>query len=206
MFTLILSGNFTAKEEFLEVFVKDHKIPTYNIYKFGDGLKISEAREIKKNLALKSSDNRLIIVGENPSAEAQNALLKTIEELPEDTFFIFMSEALLLPTIFSRSQVVNLGEVDLSNLTILNFELNNSSASDTIVMVDELLSKGDKDLYATLILSLRKKILALAKLGHSKDTKRGIATYRKLLKYLVLTKTNNLNSRIAMERAFLELL
>ncbi|HVZ66831.1 MAG TPA: hypothetical protein VG917_01085, partial [Patescibacteria group bacterium] len=201
MFTLVLSGNSEAKNDFIEKFIKDEKIPSYNIYKFADGLKISDAREVKKVLSLKPvGGNRLIIIGEEPSVESQNALLKTIEELPDDTFFIFLSEKLLLPTIISRVKIINVGNSLPLESTII--ELNkNYSVSESILIVDKFFSsnKGN-DPYSDMILALRNKIIS----DLSKNNIQEVYVYLKMIKKLFghfsLVKFNNLNPRNAAER------
>lgn len=77
-------------------------------------LGIAEARKIKGHFSLKpySSKGRAVVL-ENASSltdEAQNALLKTLEELPEHAIFILAadSDSKLLPTVVSRCQIIHL--------------------------------------------------------------------------------------------------
>jgi hypothetical protein len=83
----------------------------------GKAIGIETIREIERFLSLKvpgadkSEHNRAVIV-ENAhllSTEAQNALLKTLEEPPSGTFIILTanSEQALLPTIRSRAQSIS---------------------------------------------------------------------------------------------------
>ncbi|HEY5152977.1 MAG TPA: hypothetical protein VII55_03310 [Candidatus Saccharimonadales bacterium] len=82
----------------------------------GKAIGIETVREIERFLSLKvPNDNRaglnraIIIEGANLlSVEAQNALLKTLEEPPVGTFIILTadSEQSLLPTIRSRTQAI----------------------------------------------------------------------------------------------------
>ena len=77
-------------------------------------LGIAEARKIKEFFSLKpySGKGRAVILEDatNLTPEAQNALLKTLEELPENALFILCanSDAHLLPTVLSRCQIINL--------------------------------------------------------------------------------------------------
>lgn len=79
-------------------------------------LGITEARKIKNHFSFKSFSGSIkAVVLEDASAltvEAQNALLKTLEELPEDALFILGadSEVTLLPTVVSRCLIVILTE------------------------------------------------------------------------------------------------
>lgn len=78
-------------------------------------LGISEARKIKEHFSLKpySAKGRGVVLEDALALtiEAQNALLKTLEELPKDALFILTasSDAKLLPTVLSRCQIINLG-------------------------------------------------------------------------------------------------
>lgn len=82
--------------------------------KDGEKLGIAEARKIKEHFSLKPySVKGRIVVLENGAAltiEAQNALLKTLEELPQEAILIFgaASDANFLPTILSRCQIIRL--------------------------------------------------------------------------------------------------
>lgn len=77
-------------------------------------LGIAEARKIKEFFSLKpySAKGRAVILEEasDLTTEAQNALLKTLEELPEHALFIMCanSDATFLPTVLSRCQIIRL--------------------------------------------------------------------------------------------------
>ena len=84
----------------------------------GKAIGIEAVREIERFLSLKvpdngqaASHNRAIIIQDAHllSTEAQNALLKTLEEPPSGTFIILTadSEQALLPTIRSRAQSIS---------------------------------------------------------------------------------------------------
>lgn len=86
-------------------------------------LGISEARKIKEHFSLKpySSKGRVVVLEDASSLtdEAQNALLKTLEELPEYALFIMCasSDATLLPTVLSRCQIVILQKISPQRTT-----------------------------------------------------------------------------------------
>jgi len=77
-------------------------------------LGIAEARIIKEHFSLKpySAKGRVVILedGSKLTDEAQNALLKTLEELPVQGLFILGadSDAKLLPTVVSRCQIIRI--------------------------------------------------------------------------------------------------
>ncbi|MBI4036296.1 hypothetical protein HY386_00255 [Candidatus Daviesbacteria bacterium] len=88
----------------------------------GEKVGIEQARKIKQYLSTKpyQSRGKVIIIedGSVMTAEAQNALLKTLEELPTETIILIGtdSEANLLPTVLSRCQTVRLTAPSKSEL------------------------------------------------------------------------------------------
>lgn len=101
------------------------KHPDVLYFKQGEKLGIAEARKIKEHFSLKpySAKGRTVVIeeAENLTLEAQNALLKTTEELPTDAVLILgaKSEANLLPTILSRCQVTR---IQNSEFKIQNYQ------------------------------------------------------------------------------------
>ena len=83
-------------------------------FKAGEKLGIGEARKIKEHFSLKpySAKGRTVVIEDASvmTVEAQNALLKTLEEPPEEAILILgaPSDANLLPTILSRCEITRL--------------------------------------------------------------------------------------------------
>lgn len=115
-------------------------------------LGIAEARKIKVHFSLKPySGKGRVVVLENASAltpEAQNALLKTLEELPKDALFLLgaNSDANFLPTILSRCQITYLNKPstsDVDNLEYLGIQkdiekLLNSNLEERFTYIEKL--------------------------------------------------------------------
>lgn len=82
--------------------------------KAGEKLGIAEARKIKMHFSLKpySAKGRVMVLEDASvlTIEAQNALLKTLEELPQEAMLILgaSSDANFLPTILSRCRIIHL--------------------------------------------------------------------------------------------------
>lgn len=88
----------------------------------GLNIKIEQAREVLEFLSLKSlSGNRVIIIDQAQSMNPQtaNSLLKTLEEPPEGTFFFLIAPSVagILPTIRSRSRIVQFHPLTIEELS-----------------------------------------------------------------------------------------
>lgn len=100
----IISSNNTKK--ILDFFVK--KISVHNLRVFGDLNKlftIDLSRAILKEVSKTSHDDKyILLLGNSFREEAQNALLKVLEESPPKTVFIIITENKngIIPTIRSR--------------------------------------------------------------------------------------------------------
>lgn len=96
--------------------------------------KIRELRHVLK-FKLRPQENRLIVIHEfeKTTAEAQNALLKLLEEPPVRTYYLIFASftSTLLPTVLSRCQVVH----DKSSKI-------NTNDSTTEKLIDQLLAAG----------------------------------------------------------------
>lgn len=81
-----------------------------------------ESDEIMKKLSLKSSEGgykiTLIWLPEKMQLACANKLLKLLEEPPEKTLFLLISEApeMILPTILSRTQRLNVRKIDEASM------------------------------------------------------------------------------------------
>jgi DNA polymerase III subunit delta' len=90
----------------------------------GDGatIKVETIRDIQKFISLKSFEGRakVVIIDEAQTMGAQgaNALLKTLEEPPEGSYFILVTSnrASILPTIQSRCQKILFGSLSQDEL------------------------------------------------------------------------------------------
>lgn len=135
----------TYIEEWRE-FVKNS--PYFNLNNWMDSIEVgnaqgmifaSEAAEIIKKLSLKTfeSDFKIMIIWlpEKMHQAAANKLLKMIEEPPEKTLFLLVSEEpdKVIPTILSRCQVVKIPSFrsrDIERYLVSRFNLNAEKAGD----------------------------------------------------------------------------
>lgn len=118
----------------------DKKIsnPYYHIYlENANNIKISSIREIRKFLSMNFDEvkYRIILISEAHlmNDEAQNALLKNLEEPPEGAIFILLTSNrnLLLDTIISRCWSVNfepLSTEDIISILTRNFSIDEGTS------------------------------------------------------------------------------
>jgi DNA polymerase III gamma/tau subunit len=159
--------------DYLDDFKKKNKVPDYFVTVFED-FKIADSRSLQKSISLKlaTGEKRMYIVS-NPTIEAQNSLLKSLEELPEDTFVFFTvpNKEDLLPTVISRSKIIDLGGV-----------------------------KPQEEEIEKTILRYRSEILAKIK-KDSTAPKTDFLKLKKLIQNYKLVKYNNVNKKLALDNS-----
>ncbi len=109
---------------------------------------IDEARELSARAygrALGEGNRVFIAVFPAITGEAQNALLKTLEEPPAHALFFLMTGAptALLPTLRSRAQMIELSDVELSVVSASAFL--KATPRERIEMLKPLLEKDEDD-------------------------------------------------------------
>jgi len=199
---ILLCGSKDAREKFLAEFISRHALPPIRIYTFSSILKIADVRYIQKILSYKTSFTQLFIISGEITLEAQNSLLKTLEELPDSTYIIFSysDSSNLLPTICSRAQLITLSS--------------SSETSAIIALADEIEKYIDSPLllYEKIENIVGKEnacdslIEALHYLLVADETKR-ITIYTVLKAIYIrypLIKHNNVSFKMSLDIAFLE--
>lgn len=215
MQSLVVVGKTSKINEYINEFVSSKKIKPYNIIRTGDRTKISEAREIKKIISLKANQKeaRLIILTSDITLEAQNALLKTLEEVPDNIYFMITAENKenLIDTILSRCKIVNLAKDTSAPDDNLEFEKEIKavvSAEDKIkaalLLSERFEGKDSRELLDRFMSELRKSLIDA---GTGEDKKTLTILWRIVYGlnnlYPLLVK-NNINKRMALENIILE--
>jgi len=171
-------------------------------------LGIEQARKIKEHFSLKpySAKGRGVIL-ENASEltiEAQNALLKTLEELPKNALFILCanSDSKLLPTVLSRCQIEHLSTTNLPSgdpLPTTNYledieKLLDSTIEERFEYIEKL--KDREEFLQSLIIFFHKKLPSNAEftkeLLQAEEWANQNVNLRAILEYLMLVMPNNL--------------
>lgn len=115
---IVVSKNKKRGEEYTQNFCQYQKIEKFDISileRTGNTIGIEEIRNLQKTLflkPLKKEGRKATIIknAESLTVEAQNALLRVLEEPPPDTFIILITVNidLLLTTILSRCKIIDL--------------------------------------------------------------------------------------------------
>lgn len=105
------------------------------------GIFVHESSQILKKLSLKTFESEykvmIIWLAEKMNVHAANRLLKILEEPPDKTLFILISDNVgqIIPTIISRTQLVKIPKIsdtDLSKVLSERFDLNTEELNDII--------------------------------------------------------------------------
>lgn len=174
---------------------------------------IEEIKQLQQKLYLKPirSPQKAIIIHDAQllTTEAQNALLKVLEEPPEQTIIILTTESVeaLLPTILSRCKIVQLEEKkqeinaeESSEITAFYTSLENFSVSQALEYAERI-GKSKNDALSWLekaIRTIREKYLLT-----STDSVTALIVIKHLQDTHTLIKTTNVNVRMALEHTFL---
>ncbi len=136
---ILISTSLEKRIEEIEkiLSVNNFKNPHPDLIYFGDQEKlgVGETKKIREFLSLRPYQAKgravVLITADNLTPPAQNSLLKTLEEPPEEALILLgvNSENSLLPTILSRCQTVILNDSEGSLANASSNGLRDSSAS-----------------------------------------------------------------------------
>ncbi len=206
---LIVGSKEKTKEKALQV-CGENKISKFDIdtIETEKALGILEIRLLQKRVFLKpiKSEKKAVIleVFLGMTLEAQNSFLKLLEEPPNNTIIIMLTEEtdFLLPTVLSRCNILNLkivkkldGENISQNLKVLkdfmqgknaliNAQGNGKSREEALVFLEELILTAEKNL---------------------ENEKKFGKAIKKMQKTYFIIKTTNISPRFALENLFLSL-
>lgn len=165
------SGKSQLVDEIIGRLKNDNQNPleTIVIDRLGQAISIEDVRSLKSKLRLKvvkhsEHSKRIVVINnaETMTHEAQNSLLKLIEDVPDDTMFILTSdvENKLLPTVRSRTQQIYVGRPTKQIFYNKYPDINRQELDRTIKMVDgraryldEIISGDNTKLNETFVLA-----------------------------------------------------
>ena len=166
-----------------------------------DKIGISQIKQLIKHLSTKpfgkTEKSVIILNGNNISPDAQNALLKTLEEPPGNSIILIGtdSDSKLLPTILSRCLILNNESLITNDES--NFDLEKILNASVEERFDIIEKTTDKDQFLNdLTESYRQKILKgegnsefLEELLQAQIWKESNVNIRTILEYLMLSLT-----------------
>jgi DNA polymerase III delta prime subunit len=217
---IVVAKDNEKRETYLTNFYKTHQITVFDvtvitsentIKQNSQSIGIEDIKNMQKKLFLKpinSKDKAVVIANAQLlTPEAQNALLKVLEEPPEHTFILLSTQTkeTLLPTIISRCQVIQLeeeipklSEKDSKEFTEFLKNFAELSIGEKLKKAEQLAKDKDK-----AIIWLGKLILASREALLQTPSMEMLSVVRKFQTLHTLLKTTNVNARFAIENMLL---
>lgn len=203
MSSILLLSNKDNSAQYLQEYIIKNGIALFEI-EYVDGLKVEDARRIKKSLSFRTKNKKLFYFTGVYTIEAQNALLKSIEEHADNVHFIFCAEKeeQLLPTIRSRCYIVKLSgkNIPSEQIEILMGKFYSQPNAKWSIVEQLIVSATDKGI-ESLLPPIRAYMLS-----RTNDRDTIIKCYescRKILALSPLVERNNVSIRSLVESAFL---
>jgi len=205
---LLISKNKKKRDSYIAAYKKEHLFSQFMIFAYEriekSGITIDQLREISTLTKQSSSQRQLFIIYDFHTAkiEAQNVLLKTLEE-SQNSHFILTSfdENSVLETIRSRCVVTKL--IDASVL-----KLENPFISDSIyeLFSQHTLSTSPKEKSLAILYQVLQHVREAMKISYSNPSKSTQLTIliKEIVKVTVLIEKNNINPQLALDHIFLE--
>ena len=215
MNTFIVSSSNLSKARDRAILEGDkQKIDQFDrqILEFEKALGIEDVRKIQEKIFLKPFKGEkkavIIFMMQGATIDAQNAMLKLLEEPPSNTLIYLITNNYLafLPTVLSRAKVIEVEKDEIqTDDEILEKILSLDSAGERLYLAQVVSKEKTKAIswLETAILSAREKMLEKV------EDKPEALKLRKLIHKLELThydlKTTNANPRLALENLFLNI-
>ncbi len=182
------------------------------ILEFEKALGIEDVRKIQEKIFLKPFKGErkalFVVMQQSATPDAQNAMLKLLEEPPANTliYLVTTNHLSFLPTVLSRAKIIEVENEEVrTDSEILEKILSLDAAGERLYLA-HVVSKEKTEAISwleTAILSAREKML------ENVEDKPEALKLRKLIHKMELThydlKTTNANPRLALENLFLNL-
>lgn len=203
----LITGNESGREEWIKLFIDYIKINSSDLFFLdnSDKIKIQEIRNLQHQVNLKphSSKHKVAVIknAQMLTPEASNAILKTLEEPPQNSILILSAnrEEELLPTVVSRTRKIKIHSHSILIVTTQEKEMINSlfgmSVKKKFDLAQDIQKREQAENFVDkLLIVLREKMLSGEAL---------VALIKKTQSYKKFFKTNT-NKRLILENLFLE--
>lgn len=210
MQSILISGKrLDQSREEAQKILDELKVSKFDISIFESekAIGIADVREIQKKLYLKPFKSEikgiLIDASSGITTESQNALLKTLEEAPQDTIIIMLAANIeeILPTIISRCKILNLDSSKENKVEQKDLEILLKGKLSEKMKLAQDLSKDKNaalDFLEDSIISFRKNLL-------NSPNENLLNATKTLQKYYSIAKSTNVNLRLLLENLFINL-
>ena len=226
---IVISQDKTKREHYIKEFANKHDIDTFDVTivakdtasKNTQSIGIEDIKQMQKKIFLKpiKSQTKAVILEDAQllTTEAQNALLKVLEEPPAHTIIVLCADSkeTLLPTIISRCQVIQLEEETrkLSEKELAEYKkfleaLPTMSIGEQLKKAEQLAKDKDKAIawIGKLIIVMREKLInetCHPELVSGSSQNINFHLIKSFQSLHTLLKTTNVNPRFAIENTLL---
>lgn len=213
---ILVSKDETKRNDYIDTFVKDNTISPFDktvIQSDTASIGIELIRDMQKSIYFKplKGEKKMFVI-ENAhtiTMEAQNALLKVLEEPPLHTYFFLsaQNENAFLPTILSRCKLIVLEEEkpliseEKEQEYATNFQqLTQGSIASRLAFAEKLASDKTKtqEWIEEMIYMLHRKMLE-----NPQESREVVHFLTRLQEAYKLSQTTNVNLRLLLEHTFL---
>lgn len=207
---LVIATQPEVIESYISAFITEHAIPDYYVFHVmpeKKELSIDQIRNVNRQLIHQRKDPQLFVLYsfDNASQEAQNAMLKTLEEKSKQHYFILVAgdESTVLPTIKSRTQTLRLEKPVLyetgKDMHQLLLSLTDSPIPSALASP---LVTGVK---ADTVLNIFDEVIVFFRSRLATDTTKATFAIREALRIKSLIQFNNLNPQLALDNLLLQI-
>lgn len=213
---LIIARDKDKASAHISNFLKEEEIHSLdvNLQTFEKAMGIQDVRSIQKSILLKPFRGKtkavVIRIYENITTEAQNAMLKILEEPPANTLIIvsIAKKEFLLPTILSRCKIIDLQEKETLTANadvekfdnVLNAILNDNATTKLKIAQDIAKDTEDASIWLEKMI-----IFVRSKLAENYSNSKYLELLRKLQQTYGNIKATNVSKRVALENLFLSI-
>lgn len=216
---ILVSKDSLQQEKYVNTFVVEHTISPFDITKISEeeAIGIEIIRKLQETLFLMpyKGQEKIIILehAENLTIEAQNALLKILEEPPAFVFIFLCSttEDVFLPTILSRCKVIHLekkvsfvlSEEDRHQYTSILVCLTEGTIGEKLALAETLATDKENlgNWFETITYFVREKMLA--DIENQKMQRQYAKILTSLQEGYKTFSTTNVSPRAILEHTFL---
>lgn len=213
---IVSSNNLKASKNYVLDLLSKEKITKLDIsiVEIEKTMGIEDVRFIQKGINLKpfQGDKKavVIIIPDGATVDAQNSMLKILEEPPSSTliYIITPNFQIFLPTILSRVKIIDIKDSEVTENNIGYEKITAfSGIGDKLYLAQNLGKDKDKQKLITwlegTIISTRKKMLS--NIGNSEDCLKLKQNIKHLNEALGDIRNTNTNPRLTLENLFLSI-